>query len=81
MNALNKCKCLHHGIVPGLVVLLALVILLGNLNMLTAELTGILWPVALALIGLMKMCANKCNCCCSCGCTCCKKDQSCTPSC
>ena len=63
MNALSKCKCAHHGVVPGLVVLLALAVLLGNLGILTAHLTGILWPSALILIGLMKMCGKNCKCC------------------
>jgi len=82
MNATNKCKCFHHVIVPGLIFLIGLVLLLGNLEVLSASLTAMLWPIGLALVGLMKMFSNKCVCCCSCGCSnCCNKDQPCTPSC
>jgi Domain of unknown function (DUF5668) len=81
MNTVSKCKCTHHAVVPSLVVLIGLVVLLGNFGVLSAEIAGTIWPFALILIGFMKMCGKKCNCCCSCGCTGCQKDQSCKPSC
>ena len=81
MNALSKCKCAHHAVVPGLVVIIGLDVLLANLGILSAEITGIIWPVALILIGFMKMFGKKCNCCSSCGCSSDQKDKSCAPSC
>lgn len=59
----GKCKCAHHFMVPLLIVIVAVIVFLGNVSVLSASLTGILWPIALALIGLMKMCDKGCKCC------------------
>ena len=55
------CKCKHHKLVPLCIALIGLVLLLGQLNILTAGAVGIIWPVLLIVIGVVKM--VKCKCC------------------
>ena len=63
MEGENKmvCGCKHHKIVPICITLIGLVIFLGAINILTAGFVGIIWPVLLIIIGVMKM--MKCKCC------------------
>lgn len=58
-----KCQCPHHKMVPIFVILIGLTFLLNTFNVLTAYVTGILWPILLILIGLQKIFETKCSCC------------------
>ncbi len=57
------CNCGHHKVVPGAVMLIGLVFLLGTFNILTMWAVGVIWPVLLMVIGGMKMMSHKCKCC------------------
>ena len=79
MNS-GKCKCSHHMITPFLVIAIAVIVLLGNVGVLTSMWVGILWPICLGLIGCMKLCSGKCSCCSGCGC-CGSKNEHSEPAC
>lgn len=57
------CGCPHHKVIPGLIVLTAIIILLGNFSVLSERVVNIAWPVILGLIGLQMMGENRCGCC------------------
>lgn len=59
----KSCSCVHHLMVPILVVVLGLVFLLGNLNVLSASTVGWLWPLVVIIGGLTAICGGKCKCC------------------
>jgi uncharacterized membrane protein len=59
----QECACACHKMVPVLIVLLGLLFLLQALGILSAAVTGIIWPILLILIGLKKMLKNNCKCC------------------
>lgn len=61
------CRCPHHKVVPGLIVLIAVAFLLKAYGVLSAGTVDIAWPVLLGLIGLMKMSKGMCKCCSGCG--------------
>ena len=63
MQKCGSCGCAHHHMVPVFIVLIALVILLGNLGFLSSGLVGTIWPILLGLIGCQKMLGRKCRCC------------------
>ena len=63
MGAMNMCRCPHHKIVPLLIFVIGLLFFLNTLNVVTSSAVATLWPIALMLIGLMKMMSNKCKCC------------------
>ncbi len=62
-NKVGACQCPHHKMVPALVVLFGLVFLLKGLNVLSPNVTNVVWPVLVVLVGLMKMSQSKCKCC------------------
>lgn len=64
-GAANSCKCPHHLMIPLLITLIGVVLLLKALNVLSAGLADIIWPILLILIGLQKMMAKTCKCCCA----------------
>lgn len=66
----GRCCCFHHYVSPVLVVLIALVFLLGNLNVIAAEIVGVTWPILLGLIGIQRIFVRTCRCCNGCGCRC-----------
>lgn len=57
------CKCPHHKMGPLAVVIFGLVFLLGALNVLSAQVVGIVWPIIVILAGLFKMKEGSCKCC------------------
>lgn len=59
----NLCKCPHHKMIPGLVVLFGLLFLLHALGVVTEGLVSVVWPVLVILVGLQKMMQGKCKCC------------------
>ncbi|MCX6722167.1 MAG: hypothetical protein NTY04_03175 [Candidatus Staskawiczbacteria bacterium] len=63
-NGKACCNCSHHKIVPCCITLIGLAFLLLQLNIfLTAYVVGIIWPVLLIVIGLVKMRGGNCKCC------------------
>ena len=52
-----------HKMVGGLVALLGLAFLLGNLGLLSMSTVSMAWPILLILIGLKKMMGGACKCC------------------
>jgi len=56
------CPCMHHKIVPVLVVVFGLVFLLQALNVLSMSATAIIWPIIVILGGLAKMKGGMCDC-------------------
>lgn len=62
-NGKACCKCPHHGMGAWGILLIALVILLGNLGVFTEGFVGIVWPIILGLIAISKMCGGQCKCC------------------
>jgi hypothetical protein len=59
----GKCTCSHHKMTPIFVVLFAVVFLLGNLNILSADFVNIAWPIIVGVAGLMKLTGAGCKCC------------------
>ena len=57
------CKCPHHKVVPGLIVLIAVAFLLKAYGVLSAGSVDVVWPIFLGLIGLMKLSKGMCKCC------------------
>jgi hypothetical protein len=49
--------------VPLIIVIIGVAFLLQTLNVLTAATVGMVWPIGLILIGLMKMSGGMCGCC------------------
>lgn len=59
----GMCSCPHHKVTPLLIVLIGVAFLLQALNVLDAATVGMIWPIGLILIGLMKMSGGMCGCC------------------
>jgi hypothetical protein len=67
MEKCQVCKCspcncssrCSHILAPLAVLVLAIVVLLANLNVISAHLSSILWPILLGLAAIFKMCACK----------------------
>ena len=57
------CSCFHHKVVPLAITLIGLNALLGATGTLSPETVGMVWPVLLIIIGLMKLCKGMCKCC------------------
>ncbi len=58
-----KCRCMHHKMVPVYLILLGLLFLLTALDVISSDVTNIVWPIFIILIGLQKLLQNRCNCC------------------
>jgi hypothetical protein len=57
------CSCGHHKVLPIIVILLGLAFLLGALNVLTATVVNMIWPILLIIGGVVKMSESRCSCC------------------
>jgi hypothetical protein len=55
------CKCPHHKAMPWLLILIGLDFLLGAIGVLPMGIVGIIWPILLIIIGIVKV--ARCNCC------------------
>ena len=62
MNA-KICTCSHHSTVPLLIIGLSIVFLLPRFDVITDEITGLVWPLLLGVIGLRKLTERNCGCC------------------
>ena len=56
------CSCAHHKILPGAILLIAVLFLLKALDVISAGTLDVLWPIVLGLAMLMKLSAGKCKC-------------------
>jgi hypothetical protein len=61
--AQGKCSCPCHKMIGVFIVLIGLTFLLSALNVLSARIAEIIWPVLVILAGLKAMFGNRCNCC------------------
>jgi|GEM_PF-1218249 len=59
----GKCACSHRKVMPILVTVFGLVFLLGALNVFTADVVGIIWPIIVIICGLSALFSGKCKCC------------------
>ncbi len=57
------CKCPHHKVVPLMITLIGVVFLLGNMGTMSMQTVGIVWPVLVIVIGVMKLMKGACKCC------------------
>ena len=57
------CRCPHHKVIPGLIVLFGLTFLLGATGVLSSYAVSIIWPILIVLGGLMKLFKGACKCC------------------
>lgn len=60
----GKCKCVCHNMNGLFIAAIGVVLLLSNLEIITAQVTHIAWPSLLILIGLKKSFGRgQCKCC------------------
>jgi energy-coupling factor transporter transmembrane protein EcfT len=59
----GKCNCMHHKVVPLVIVLIGLAFLLQAFNVLTPMFVAIAWPVLVIIAGLTKLGGRSCKCC------------------
>jgi len=60
---MKMCNCPHHKVIPLMIFLIGLFFLLSALNVITMMMLGWLWPIAVMVIGIMKMMRGSCKCC------------------
>lgn len=65
MEGKKVCRCPHHKVMPGLIILLGLIFLLQAINVVSAGFAMVAWPVVVILIGLQKFAekSHMCKCC------------------
>ncbi len=63
MQTGKTCSCVHHNIMPALIVLFGLTFLLGAFNILSAYAVGMIWPILVIIGGVVKMKGRSCKCC------------------
>lgn len=64
-NMEAACKCPHHNVIPTFIILFGVLFLLGALDVVSAEMVNIVWPILVILGGCMKMMGGRCKCCAS----------------
>ncbi len=57
------CKCMHHSVMPVMIILIGLTFLLGALNILTPFAVSVIWPSLLIILGIKKIFMKMCKCC------------------
>lgn len=62
LNPASSCRCIHHKVVPFLIIILGLELLLQTLGVLPPSMIGYVLPVILILIGLVKLKSGSCKC-------------------
>jgi hypothetical protein len=60
---MGVCNCGHHNIVPILIILFAISFLLENQGFLKPGAIGIIWPILVGIVGVMKLTERSCKCC------------------
>ena len=59
----KKCGCMHHSMVPIILILIALTFLFGTTGVLSVYTVGIIWPILVIIGSGMKMMSHRCKCC------------------
>jgi hypothetical protein len=60
----SHCHCICHMMKGLFIILIGLTVLLGNLEVLSAKVTGIIWPIFLILAGIkLSIMRGCCKCC------------------
>jgi|GEM_PF-2420619 len=59
----KKCGCVHHMVIPTLIILIGLDLLLGALSIFSSQTTTIILAVIIILIGTTKLKSKMCKCC------------------
>lgn len=62
VNSSPACRCGHHKIFPGLIVLFGLLFLLEYFGVFTPAFTAVAWPILVILGGLVKFSSGSCRC-------------------
>jgi hypothetical protein len=57
------CCCVCHMMGGILIALIGVTVLLGNLEIITPKIVGLVWPSLLILLGLKKALKGRCSCC------------------
>ena len=59
------CKCVHHQVVPFLIIVIGVTFLMGEWGTISWDSVNVIWPIAIILIGAMKVVAGMgvCKCC------------------
>ena len=63
MNDQKMCGCNHHKVLPVLMIIVGLGFLLSDLGILTWGAANLIWPIALIIVGVMKLMKGRCGCC------------------
>ncbi|MEK7094169.1 MAG: DUF5668 domain-containing protein [Patescibacteria group bacterium] len=63
MDKKNVCSCVHHKMIPILVMLFGALFLLLNFNILTEDFVNLAWPLTVIAAGAVKLGGRKCRCC------------------
>ncbi|MEK7664490.1 MAG: hypothetical protein AAB340_03605 [Patescibacteria group bacterium] len=65
MQDMKNCNCIHHKVIPFLVVVFGVTFLMGFWEMINWDVVNIVWPVIIIVIGLMKLVERMeiCKCC------------------
>jgi hypothetical protein len=58
----GMCSCPHHKVVPLVITLVGVALLLQVMNVITAQTMSYVWPIAIILVGLMKLSKGMCSC-------------------
>jgi len=56
------CSCMHHKIMPILIVLFGLSFLLTALGVYSMDVNAVIWPIIVILGGLVKLKGGMCGC-------------------
>ncbi|MEK7547098.1 MAG: DUF5668 domain-containing protein [Patescibacteria group bacterium] len=59
----TKCGCVHHKVIPLLVILFGLDFLAYNLGWVSGDFLNVSWPIIVLAGGLMKISKGMCKCC------------------
>ncbi|MDZ4260079.1 MAG: DUF5668 domain-containing protein [Candidatus Sungbacteria bacterium] len=59
----NVCQCLHHKTIPIIIIVFGVLFLLGALEVVSARIVSIAWPLLVIVGGCQKMMGGKCKCC------------------
>jgi len=59
----GHCGCMHHKIVPILIVLLGLEFLLAQVSVLSWNFVDVTWPILVMIAGIVKLFGGSCKCC------------------
>ena len=57
------CNCVHHMVIPILVVAFGATFLMGQLGFISEATVSIVWPILVMMAGLKKLFAGLCKCC------------------